>query len=96
LREEIVNAVREARAQGTSLRSCADRLGISAETLRRWTSSSFTRPSLVPVAVVKDDDRKRSTTDGTAGSQLVLALPGGAELRGLTIEDAISIVRRLS
>jgi hypothetical protein len=62
--------------------------GVSAESLRRWTAAKTATPTLVPIEVV--DDRADEQPSG-----LRMITVAGHRFEGLTIDDAIALVRVL-
>jgi hypothetical protein len=87
LRERITRWTRRRRSDGASLREIGDEIGMSWETLRRWsTSTAESPPAFVPVEVV-DDHR--------GDHALAIVTPAGYRIEGITIADAIALVREL-
>ena len=89
LRERITAWTRRRRADGASLREISGEIGMSWETLRRWSTPIASRETaLVPVEVVDDErtDHNRS---------FVIVTPRGLRIEGITLADAIAIAREL-
>jgi hypothetical protein len=91
LRARVARWAGSRRQRGARWRQLSSELGISAESLRRWASIEVPRASaLVPVEVVAD------AGDGsTAGRMLRMITRAGHRLEGLSIADAIEILRVL-
>jgi len=89
LRAAIAAYAGDERARGTSCGAIAERLGVSAESIRRWVG---TRPAhdgmaggLVPVHVVAEAVRS-----------LTVRSPTGYRVEGLSIEETAALLRRLA
>lgn len=94
LRERVAAWARARRAVGTTWREISTAVGLPAETVRRWTSSTSraASPALVPIEVVSDPEIENRG----AGERCVrIITPGGHRIEGLTTADAIAIVRVL-
>lgn len=61
---------------------------MSAESLRRWTAAKTVAPALIPIEVVTEPTDERSD-----GLRIITA--AGHRIEGLTIADAIAVVRVL-
>src|SRR5438093_9949665 len=88
LRAAIAAYAGDERAAGASCRGIAERLGVSAESIRRWTGDTPGRnggSELVPVRVV---------AEATAG-RLTIWSPAGYRVDGLSIHAAAELLRRL-
>jgi len=89
LRRAIAVYARDERAGGASCGAIAERLGVCAESIRRW---AFTEPvrdgrgGLVPVHVVAE----------TAGTTLTVWSPSGYRVDGLSVGAAAELLRRLA
>ena len=83
LRERITNWARRQLAAGATAGAATASLGIGRDTLRRWLMPAST--ALVPVEVV---DVPRAMT-------VSVVSPSGFRIDGLTIDDAIAVLRRL-
>jgi hypothetical protein len=91
LRERVARWAGSRRQRGARWRQVSSELGISAESLRRWASIAVPRASaLVPVEVVAD-----AGEGPTAGRLLRMITRAGHRLEGLSIADAIEILRVL-
>ena len=90
LRERVARWAGSRRQRGARWHQLSAELGISAESLRRWVSLAAPHaPALVPVEVVDAGDGP------TADRPLRLITRAGHRLEGLSIADAIEIVRGL-
>jgi len=90
LRAEVIRYAMERRRHGDGLREIAQALGVSPESIRRWTTPMSVRQTraLVPI-VVRDDD------DAPTGPLAVTA-PGGYRVDGLTVASAAALLRALA
>lgn len=88
LRERIVAWTVERRARGDGWCELSREIGIPAGTLKRWATPSFegTVP-LRPVDVIGDEPSGRLVT---------LVAPSGLRVEGVTVADAITILRGLA
>jgi hypothetical protein len=94
LRERAAAWARARREVGATWREISAAVGLPAETLRRWTSTTArdASPVLVPIEIVGE----REGEDHAAEQRDVrIITPGGLRIEGLTIADAIAIVRVL-
>jgi hypothetical protein len=90
LRERVTRWAGARRARGARWHELARGLGISAESLRRWVGLEPPgAAALVPVEIVATE-----AGDG-AGRPLRLITRAGHRIEGLSIADAIEIVRVL-
>jgi transposase len=93
-RQEAVAYVRERQQQGAGIEESAKELGMSSWTLSRWGSAARRaqqepeRAALVPVEV------KPARGVARAGG-LVVHGPGGVRVEGLSVEDAVALLRGL-
>ena len=89
LRAAIAAYARDERAAGASCEAIASRLGVSAESIRRW---AFTEPvrdgssALVPVHVVAE----------AAATTCTVWSPTGYRVDGLSVGEAAELLRRLA
>ena len=91
LRERIARWAGVQRQRGARWRQLASELGISAESLRRWGALEAPRTSmLVPVEVVPE-----AGVEVAADRPLRLVTRAGHRIEGLSITDAITLVRVL-
>ena len=81
-RAAVEHALRRERGGG-SVGAAARETGVGYETLRRWLRE---RPAVQPVRVIEERQ----------GGAVVLVLPGGSRVEGLTVGDVAELVRRLS
>lgn len=93
LRTEVIRYAMERRRHGDGVRRIAQALGVSPESIRRWTtrttpSATGRARALVPI-VVRDDD------DAPTGV-LTLTAPGGYRVDGLTVTSAAALLRALA
>ena len=89
LRVAIAAYAGEERAAGASCRGIGERLGVSAESVRRWTVPTRVRnggSELVPVRVVAE----------AAAGRLTISSPAGYRVDGLSIFEAAELLRRLA
>ena len=89
LRAAIAAYAREERGGGASCGAIAERLGVSAESIRRWVRTRLARDGmaggLVPVHVVAEAVRP-----------LTVWSPSGYRVEGLSIEETAELLRRLA
>ena len=87
LRADIAAYARDERATGASCRVIAKQLGVSTESIRRWTVSTPLRNGheLVPVRVVT-----------AATASLTVWSPTGYRVDGLSVPEAAELLRRLT
>ena len=88
LRAAIAVYAGDERAAGASCRGIAERLGVSAESIRRWTVRTPVRDGggeLVPVRVIAE-----------AAGRLTIWSPAGYRVDGLSIHAAAELLRSLA
>jgi hypothetical protein len=85
LRERATRWARQQLASGAAIAAVAASLGIGRDTLRRWLAPACI--ALVPVEVV---DSPRA-----AEAEVSVVSPSGFRISGLTIDEAITVLRRL-
>jgi len=88
LRAAIAAYAGDERAAGASCRGIAERLGVSAESIRRWTVRTPVRDGgseLVPVRVIAE-----------AVGRLTIWSPAGYRVDGLSIRAAAELLRSLA
>jgi transposase-like protein len=87
LKARIIEFARARREDGTSWAQIAEDLGIAFETVRRWclAAEPATPRSMVPVRVVADG-ADRTVTIGS---------PAGYRIEGLTLREAVAVLRAL-
>jgi hypothetical protein len=94
LRVRVTAWARKRRASGATFGAIGAELGLSSETVRRWTSGSAIATDvssvLVPVEVVPD----RLSPD-RASPLVTVVSPTGFRLEGLSLQDAITVLARL-
>ena len=88
LRERITAWASRRRADGATLREISVEIGISAESLRRWTlvKVGAAAQSLLPIEVVDDRDH---VDDERESLRIITA--AGHRIEGLTIADTIAV-----
>jgi hypothetical protein len=84
LRERARRWARQQLAAGATTAAVAASLGIGRDTLRRWIAPASTL-ALVPVEIV----------DAPRAAEVCVVSPSGFRISGLTLEDAIAVLRRL-
>jgi hypothetical protein len=87
LRERITTWVAERRARGDWWCDLSREIGVSAETLRRWSAP---RPG--PTTTMRPVDVIDAPPVGT----VTLVSPTGIRIEGVTVADAIAILRGLA
>src|SRR6266446_1446861 len=94
LRTAIAAYARDERAGGASCGAIAKRLGVCAESIRRWVGTRSARDSraggLVPVHVVAH------VVAEAAGTTLTVWSPTGYRVDGLSVGAAAELLRRLA
>jgi transposase-like protein len=87
LKARIIEFARARRADGASWSQISADLGVAFETVRRWCIASEPRSSraLVPVRVVHDS-AERTVSVGS---------PAGYRIDGLTLHEAVAVLRAL-
>ena len=90
LRAEVIRYAMERRRHGDGVRTIAQALGVSPESIRRWTTPSTTgrTRALVPIVVRSDSDAPTEL--------LTLSAPGGYRVDGLTVDTAAALLRALA
>jgi hypothetical protein len=88
VRSVVLRYARGARASGQSWSEIAEAVGLSTSALQRWNRAVPKKVKLKPVVVT--DALASASRDG-----LVLATANGDRLEGLSIDDAIRLVRAL-
>jgi len=90
LRAEVIRYAMERRQHGDGVRKVAQALGVSPESVRRWTTPNTTgrTRALVPIVVRDDDD--------VPTGLLTLTAPGGYRVEGLTVVSAAAPLRALA
>lgn len=90
LRAEVINYARERRRCGDGVRRIARALGVSPESIRRWTTPGAVGRTRALVPIVVRDDRQ-----GAPEAVTVIA-PGGYRVEGLTVVTAAALLRALA
>jgi hypothetical protein len=82
----VVVFARGRRTEGASWKQIAGELGMRFETVRRWCAREVSRSGLRPVVLV----------DAAApGRAVTVVSSSGHRIEGLSLEDAIAVVRAL-
>jgi transposase len=84
LRARAAAWLRARRAEGRSVVELAAELGVAAGTVLRWSNEGVR--AIVPVKVVPD----MSPT-----AQVAVVSPSGFRIEGITLEDAVRVLREL-
>lgn len=87
LRARVTAWARHRLEVGATIQGVAAELAMHRETLRRWLRVKHTTEALVPVEVVED-------IASTSGLRVVS--PSGFRIDGLTLDEAIAVLRRLA
>lgn len=88
LRAEIADYARRRRAEGVRVREIAVEVGVSPESIRRWSvAKRHETAKALPVRVRAEalDDEAR----------IVVVTPGGVRIEGLDVAQAAELARRL-
>jgi transposase len=88
VRSVVLRYARGARASGQSWIEIAEAVGLSTSALQRWNRAVPKKVKLKPVVIT---DALASASRG----DLVLATANGDRLEGLSVEEAICLVRAL-
>jgi len=89
LRAEVIRYAMERRRCGDGVREIARALGVSPESIRRWTASTVAKQTRALVPIVVHDD------DATTGP-LTVTSPHGYRVAGLTVASAAALLRALA
>lgn len=84
LRERAARWARQQLAAGATAAAVATSLGIGRDTLRRWLATPTTT-ALVPVEII----------DEPSAAEVTVVSPNGFRISGLTVDEAIAVLRRL-
>jgi transposase-like protein len=104
VRADAVTLLRTRKAEGIGLGACAEELGISTVTLRKWlkaaddtTSSQSAQHTSPPATPAMSPWRPvaLSTNASPAEARLSLTTPGGYRIEGLSLEQALVALGRL-
>lgn len=90
LRQAVVGHVRQRREQGEWWRDIAEELGVSAKTLRKWLGRH--KPAVRAVQITDNPNR----TPAARQSCVVVTLPKGIRVEGLTVADIALLARQVS
>ena len=91
LRAAIAAYARRVRAHGASLDAVAATIGVSPESIRRWTqvAAGSSRPrGLVPVVLCAEP--------APADRAMTVTAPGGYRVEGLTLPEVATLLRALA
>jgi predicted transcriptional regulator len=81
------------RRDGATVREIAEELGLSHETIRRWTKTATRAAQPVPVRVVAGRTAESTKADVRAVS---IVSPTGYRVEGLSLEEAALLLRSLA
>ena len=86
LKARITEFAQERRGEGASWAQIAEDVGIAFETLRRWCiATGATSRAMVPVHVVSDE----------AERSVSIVSPTGYRIEGISLRDAVAVLRAL-
>ena len=85
--ELIARYAHPRRREGITWTNIAKELPVSSSTVRIWTRAHPEPPSMVPVVIQPDAPAPRGS--------LTLVSPGGYRLQGLSLRQAVDLLRRL-
>jgi DNA-binding transcriptional regulator YiaG len=87
LKARIIEFAQSRRSEGASWAQISADIGVAFETLRRWCTGADSPPSraMVPVRVVAD----------RAESTVSVVSAGGHRISGLTLQEAVAVLRAL-
>lgn len=88
LRDEITVWARGLRSGGHTLGAVARAIGLSESALGRWMSAQEQPGGIRPVRIAGE---ARGVDSGT----VVIVTPAGYRLEGLSLDDAVNVLRRL-
>jgi hypothetical protein len=94
IRQQVLAYVERGRGAGVRWRALAAAVHLSVSTIHRWrwsTEASLPVSALVPVALAPTGAAGPSN-----GSSLTLVTPSGHRIEGLTVHDAMVVVRALA
>ena len=87
VRAAVVEFAQKRRAEGASWKQIAGELGMRFETVMRWSVRGARKRALKRVEIVADA--------AASASSLCVVSPTGHRLEGLTLHDAIAVLRAL-
>lgn len=88
LRDEIAEYARARRTEGIGMREIAAEVGVSPESIRRWTAAGWGETAkALPVRVRAEE------VDDEGG--IVVVTPGGVRIEGLDVAQAAELAHRL-
>jgi transposase-like protein len=87
LKARVIEFAQSRRDEGASWERIADDIGVSFETVRRWCLAAEPKPvrAMVPVRVVADEDEPT----------VRVVSAGGHRIEGLTLHEAVVVLRAL-
>jgi len=87
LKGRVTEAARSRRSEGAGWREISAEMGVAAETLRRWCMGVGPKqsPTMLPVRVVADRDERAVS----------VVSPSGHRIDGLTLREAVGVLRAL-
>ena len=88
LRDEITVWARGLRSGGHTVGAVASAIGLSESTLGRWLSAQEQSAGIRPVRVAGE-------ARGIESGAVVIVTPAGYRLEGLSLDDAVNVLRRL-
>ena len=88
LKARILDVLQARRAQGASWAQLAEQVGVSLETLRRWSATTSTKGA----ARMR---RVRVVAERPASSGVSLVSASGHRVDGLTLEQIVTLLRAL-
>ena len=91
MKELILGWIDRARSQGMNVTEATRRLGVSQNQLSNWRAASRSAQRRSEAALVRVN-----VVDDTASPQLAVVSPSGFRVEGLTIAQAIEVMRGLS
>ena|SRR5258706_11507669 len=87
VKRRAIEYAKRRRAQGRSLAEIGVELGLSVETVRRWCLASSAKPRGKALVAVELMEPPRSL--------LSVVSPSGYRVEGLTLEEAVTVLRAL-
>jgi hypothetical protein len=94
IRARVMRVVEAGRAEGRSWRELAHGVGLAVTTIERWSAlARRSRPALVPVQVEAVDWTAAPEAGRRPGLAVVSA--SGVRLEGVSVAEAISVLRAL-
>jgi transposase-like protein len=91
MKELILAFIERAKDAGMSVNECCRRLGVSSKQLSNWRAASRAAQTKALVAVQVADEREGEATDA-----LAFVTPNGFRVEGVTVAQAIELMRALA